>query len=650
MLTQSRFQPLHAVLAICLVVSSVSPLQARQNRAAGNQTTTAPVYSSEGGAILVVTVLDGAGARLKHQSVVKLVNQSNQNTNWQATTDQSETMFGDLAFGKYQLEVSAVGYLTAHKEFEVTSPIHTIPISITLQPDIAAIDLYAPIPPISPRASRETKHAIASLESGKLRDAEKHLQAAQSSAPESANVDFLLGYLSFQQNDFNRAQSYLSKSASLDPHNVRAFNLMGRLRLTQKDYAGARTVLEQAVAADPGSWMAHYLLADALLMLHDYEKALEQAEIALQKSNSSNAAQIVRGQAFASLGRDQEAAEALNSYLQKAPGSPVAPQVRDMVVQLEHRAVGASEKSGVTATAALLATVADPLLAAAEPSLPMPAWQPPGVDDVMPSVAAGVACPEHEVIEKSGEQVTQLVDDVSRFSAIEDLVHERLDEIGNPVSKDRRKFDYVVSISTGQSGSLLVDEYRSERYGVGDLPDEIVDKGFPGLALVFHPNLRDDFQMTCEGLGDWHGQAAWLVHFRQRDDRPKRMQDYMVGSKLYPVELKGRAWITADKFQIIRIESELVSPLPQIQLAAEHQIVDYGPVLFEKKNVELWLPKSVEIYMDFRHHRFYRRHTFDHYMLFSVDSSDKVRDAKDEPHGPTSVPIRRRQRKSKIPA
>jgi UDP-N-acetylmuramate-alanine ligase len=63
-------------------------------------------------------------------------------------------------------------------------------------------------------------------------------------------------------------------------------------------------------------------------------------------------------------------------------------------------------------------------------------------------------------------------------------------------------------------------------------------------------------------------------------------------------------------------------------LAGEHQVVEYGPVPFAKKNLQLWLPKSAEIYLDFRRHRYYRRHSFDHYMLFSVNSEEKVKEPK----------------------
>jgi hypothetical protein len=143
--------------------------------------------------------------------------------------------------------------------------------------------------------------------------------------------------------------------------------------------------------------------------------------------------------------------------------------------------------------------------------------------------------------------------------------------------------------------------------------------------------MRDNFNISCEGLGDWHGQPSWLVHFVQRDDRPNTMHSYKVGNKIYPVKLKGRAWITADKFQIVRIEAEMASSMPEIQLLSEHQVVEYGPIPFQKKNISLWLPKTVELYFDFRKHRYYRRHSFDHYMLFAVDSEAKQKEPVSKP-------------------
>jgi hypothetical protein len=62
--------------------------------------------------------------------------------------------------------------------------------------------------------------------------------------------------------------------------------------------------------------------------------------------------------------------------------------------------------------------------------------------------------------------------------------------------------------------------------------------------------------------------------------------------------------------------------MPQIRLRNEQQVVEYGPVQFKGKTMELWLPQTAEIYLDFRKRRYFRSHTFDHYMLFSVDSQE----------------------------
>jgi hypothetical protein len=219
--------------------------------------------------------------------------------------------------------------------------------------------------------------------------------------------------------------------------------------------------------------------------------------------------------------------------------------------------------------------------------------------------------------------VAQLVEDVAKFAAVEDLFHQRLDRYGVPIRTDTRKFNYVASIAEPEPGYLEVSEYRAEKLTLAGYPDHIASTGFATLAFVFHPDVQNDFEMHCEGLGNWQGLATWLVHFRQREDRPNRMHSYKMGTQIYPVSLKGRAWIRADNFQIVRMESELVKPMPQIQLLSEHQQVEYGPIPFGKNGTVLWLPRSAEIYFDFRKQRYYRRHSFDHYMLFAVNSDER---------------------------
>ncbi|MGA7931718.1 MAG: tetratricopeptide repeat protein [Candidatus Sulfotelmatobacter sp.] len=404
--------------------------------------------------------------------------------------------------------------------------------------------------------------------------------------------------------------------------------MLGRAGLERQDYAAARSALEQAVAADVESWLPHNLLADSYLRQENYDKARDEAQLAIAKGNTeASPAQLVLGQALVGLGLDQQGIQALDTFLEESPRHPMAGQVRSLIAEIRAHESSSPSTENAVKTEARLASV-DPLLALAAPGLSVKSWQPPGIDETKLALAPGVICPSEKVGEETGKHVQELVDDVTRFAAVEDLFHQSLDQFGNPVRTETRKYNYVASISEPQPGSLAVDEYRADKLDRKGYPDQIASTGFAALALVFHPHMRDNFDISCDGLGAWHGQATWLVQFRQRADKPSRMHSYKVGNLVYPVDLRGRAWITADKFQIVRIEAELVRPMPEIKLLSEHQVVEYGPIQFEKKNTTLWLPKSAEIYFDFRRHRYYRRHSFDHYMLFSTDTEEKRKEPK----------------------
>ena len=619
-------------LGVWLVLLTTSAL-AQQIRdpfgAAGSNTSQTPTYQTQGSTLLL-TIKGANKSPLDRQSVVKIRNVATGDTLWQTTNDQSEASFGDLSVAQYDLEISAVGYLTSHQPFKVQSVFGAYRVEVVLDRDPSSVDIGARhVDQLPKKARKALLRGVAALKSGNYNVAQKQLDEARKDAPNNADVCFLSGYLAFQQKHMDEAKTYLQTASSLDPGNTQALILLGRIALQQNDYKTAQTVAEKASAADPQEWMAHDLLAETYLKQREFEKAREQAQAAIERNKlTSGSAQLVLGEALANLGRDEEATKALKTFLEQAPDSPIAPQVRILMAEISRPAATPAKDSGSTARPRAIMIGPDPGLALAQPRFSGMSGEPPGIDDSRPAVAAGVSCPTDRVVEMAGQRVKELADDVSRFAAIESLLHERLDVTGFPATRETRTFNYVVAIAETKPGFLEVSEYRSERSGLADLPDHIASNGFISLALVFHPSMRDNFQLTCEGLGDWHGQATWLVHFQQRKDRPNRFHSYVVNGSVYPVALKGRAWIKADSFQIVRMESELVSPAPEIHLLSEHQIVDYGPVKFKKKNEDLWLPHSAELYFNFRNRRYFRRHSFDHFMLFAVDSAEKRNEPK----------------------
>ncbi len=627
----------HTYLAFVLIaLLSIVPERAASQVGGsyGHPDTDRVVYSTapNTGILRIHVFSERNGTPLHRQAMVKLLDLTSQNATWQTTGEDSEGVITNVPYGDYDAEISAVGYLSSHQPVKMISTQTMQEFDVVLKRDPAAANLNVADSILSPRARKETKNAISALKSGNLKEAGKHLDAAYKLSPGDPNVNFLFGYLCFQQKDFARATTYLSASTEVNPHNPQALTLLGRAGLESKNYPVARSALEKAIVADSENWMNHDLLADAYLHEKNYPQARDEAQVAIAKGrNLAAPAELVLGEALLNLGQSKQGLDALKVFLEEAPKHPMAGQVRNLIADTE----GMENASGETTGAKTVLTGVDPLLALPSPKLSVTAWQPPGIDDVKLSIAPDVACPMQKVIEESGKRVQEMVDNVTRFAAVEDLFHQALDAYGNPVRTETRKFNYVASISEPEPGFLAVDEYRADKLSLQGYPDNIASTGFVTLALVFHPHSRDNFEMVCEGLGDWHGQASWLVHFKQRDDRPNRMHGYKVGNQIHPVKLKGRAWITSDNFQIVRIEAEMVSPMPEIQLMSEHQVVEYGPIPFQKKNISLWLPKSAEIYFDFRKHRYYRRHSFDHYMLYTTDSDEKIKAPKESDKKPS---------------
>ncbi|HLK03756.1 MAG TPA: hypothetical protein VKT53_04880, partial [Candidatus Acidoferrum sp.] len=102
------------------------------------------------------------------------------------------------------------------------------------------------------------------------------------------------------------------------------------------------------------------------------------------------------------------------------------------------------------------------------------------------------------------------------------------------------------------------------------------------------------------------------------------MRTYRVGVNSYPVFLEGRAWIDPPSFQVLRLESQLMSPVPEIELKMEHLMIDYAPVQFRSTRQEIWLPQEAELYVDRQKKRYFRKHTFSGFELFNVDTAQKL--------------------------
>lgn len=251
-------------------------------------------------------------------------------------------------------------------------------------------------------------------------------------------------------------------------------------------------------------------------------------------------------------------------------------------------------------------------------------WSPYELEASVPPVDPAVSCPAEAVLRGVGERMAEFVQTLERFTATEKLEHFPVDRNGSRKSPETRSFTYVVSVSRNSLGTFLLDEYRNGKEDAEEFPAHTASRGSPAMALLFHPALASDFEFRCEGLGQWAGRSAWQVHFAQRPDRSIRIRSYSVGGRSAGLPLEGRVWIDPGNYQVLRLESELMRPIPEISLTHEHFTIDYQPVQFRSTGQQLWLPQMAELYVERKGKRFYRRHVFSDFMLFNVDASQNI--------------------------
>jgi len=530
--------------------------------------------------------------------------------------------FDNLSPATYTLDIIAAGYKRATDNVQIMTSGERQQFSIFLTPESNSAPSAPPgAPVLAPNAQKEVTKALEDLRANKAGDARKHLEKALRAVPAHPDVNYLWGMYYAQVQDFGNAKVWWEKAIQLSPRHVFALAGLAQLALQESDYPAATGYLLRASEAAPTAWRYHQRLAEIYLDEKKYEEAQKHAERALELGKDRAAgAQFVLAKTFLQRNDSKAALKALDAFLASHPSGSRATAALSLSDSLRRPESHAAETTNVDSphdTKPVSRSLVAELM-------PPPKWMPPDVDENMPAVESTAGCPLQQIQEQAGRSVSDFVDAVNRIAATESLENDVIDHSGLPVRHSSRTFSYVASVEQVRPGMYIMEEYRNGTTDLDLFPERIATIGLTSMVMIFHPIYEGDYDVTCEGLSRWHGGLAWQLHFRQKAGRAARVRSYRVNSVTYPIPLRGRAWISANTFQVETLETDLISPVPQIQLRAEHIAVEYMPVKFKSQDQELWLPESADIFFDFGKHRMHRRHHFRDYMLFAVDEKQQI--------------------------
>ena len=251
-------------------------------------------------------------------------------------------------------------------------------------------------------------------------------------------------------------------------------------------------------------------------------------------------------------------------------------------------------------------------------------WAPPQIDEPLRDQVSSLPCVLSDILERAGARANELYDSLESFSAQERIEYRASDHMGYLQDARAGTFDYVVLFQQTPGGTT-VQESRKPKHGSHLLAVFSQDVGLPEMALMFLPEIQDDYEMSCEGTGEWNRQRTQVVHFVQRKDKPNHTLSFRDSNgAAHPARLKGRAWIAADSGEVLHMETSLMEEIPAAKVRHWYLSIDYASVQFHSQNVRMLLPQAVDAYYDFEDHRTIAYHTFTDFMLFSVQTDQAI--------------------------
>jgi hypothetical protein len=205
------------------------------------------------------------------------------------------------------------------------------------------------------------------------------------------------------------------------------------------------------------------------------------------------------------------------------------------------------------------------------------------------------------ILEKTGARVDEFSHDVVDLTARETMKQARLDNRGRVVASHDTLGNYLI-VHRKESTGLAIEEYRTDTNGNRTDSRGLSGSGYfvtAGFALncnYFSSSFQPESAFRYLGMQKIDGRQTHVVAFAQKPSKATlavifRERD---GTGV-PMLVQGIAWIDEATFQVLRLRSDLLTPLYTIGLDRLTTEVDFSAVRLQDVATPLWLPREVSV-------------------------------------------------------
>ena len=181
------------------------------------------------------------------------------------------------------------------------------------------------------------------------------------------------------------------------------------------------------------------------------------------------------------------------------------------------------------------------------------------------------------------------------------------------------KFNYLVVRRT--EGGQIMGEYRTDAKGrpldyrsLGN--GDILTYGFTTVPLQhFHPLNQMTSRFRYFGRQMVGRQEMDVVGFVEIPGKYPRTTELRHGNVVVPLFVQGLAWIDPTTYQVLRIQTDLLAPPPNLGLERAVTRIEFSPVQLREASA-FWLPTRVIVDMWLHHRHFRNIHRYSNFKVF----------------------------------
>ncbi len=390
-----------------------------------------------------------------------------------------------------------------------------------------------------------------------------------------------LGVMESWRHQIERAADFCTEALSYAPQDPLALQEAGRMELFLRDFNAANNYLEKALAAG-ASQEARLLYVEAAVELDHIDEAKKEMALYLNGRDVKTMPLDVR-EVWARM-NDKEKIQA--TYLKVKP----------------------NQKKGI-----------DYL----HGSVPELAGMVPAKDQSELNPILGAV----------GKNVEAYVRDFPNTVSLEQIHEEKVSRKGKGGATLDQKFYYLCLAPTIHN-VIGFTEYRKSPTGEGGAPEGLQDgymltSGFASANLVFHPLYQPGSIFRLLGQQKLGDHDTYVLAFAQRPEISTMNGIFKIGAVTMPTFVQGLAWVDASSYEIIRMQTDLLRPLPEVRLDKETTEIDFSENRFKTVNGGFWLPREVKVSVEWNGRSLRNLHEYSDFKIFNVGASEKVGNPKE---------------------